>query len=210
MRDHVPHVKSPRMKTSLLFSLCLFAIALLDIGCVLNVGPSSPRPNVLMHASDAPAGLVLAQGVQETYVIPRTGSINQINVSGWRTTLEAGFHNAFPTETAQNGRQLEILQAELGFSPRAVGPGGTAAISANVRFKARLLGPSHEELGIFVGTAQAREAITSVSGTTDNASKAVEAMYELIANEIANAAVVPEPKKVASSQHAAVKPARSQ
>jgi hypothetical protein len=196
------------MKLSALFPSCVLALALLATGCVLNVGPASPHPNVMVHANEAPTALVLAPTIQESYSIPRTGSINQVNVTGWRTTLETGFHNAFPADGA-SGRQLEILQAELGFSPRAVSQAGTAAVSANIRFKARLLGPSGEELGVLAGTAQAREATTSASGVTDSASKAVEAMYEMLASELAKPAVS-EPKHAAPPPRSAAKSAKSQ
>lgn len=184
MRDLDAEASSSRMKLSALFSSCVLTLMLLATGCVLNVGPASPHPNVMVHASEAPAALVLAPTIAESFVIPGTGSINQVNVTGWRTTLETGFHNAFPAESG-SGRQLELLQAELGFSPRAVGRGGTAAVSANIRFKARLVSRSGEELGVLAGTAQAREAITRPSGMTDNASKAVEAMYEMLTEELA-------------------------
>jgi hypothetical protein len=202
--------KCPRMKPSALLSACLLAMAFALAGCVLNVGPSSPRPNVMIRASDAPTELTLAPNIQESYVIPRSASINQVNVTGWRTTLEAGFHNAFPSGDAQSGKRLEILEADLSFSPRAVGEGGTAAVSANIRFKARLVGPSGEELGALAGTAQAREAITNVNGTTDNASKAVEAMYELLVAKLATPSAVPEPKHVTAPTRPTPKLAKSQ
>jgi uncharacterized lipoprotein YbaY len=171
------------MKTTTLLAGGLFAAALLLSGCSLNVGPSSPHPNVMVRANDAPAALVLDPSIQESFVIPRTGSINPVNVTGWRTTLENAFHNAFPE--GNGGRKLEILQAELGFSPRAVSQAGTAAVSANIRFKARLVSATGDELGVLAATAQAREAVTNVNDTTANAAKAVEAMYEMLASEMA-------------------------
>ena len=67
--------KCPRMKPSALLSACLLAMAFALAGCVLNVGPSSPRPNVMIRASDAPTELTLAPNIQESYVIPRSASI---------------------------------------------------------------------------------------------------------------------------------------
>jgi uncharacterized lipoprotein YbaY len=171
------------MKTTTLLASGLFGAIVLLSGCSLSVGPSSPHPNVMVRADDAPAALALGPSVQESFVIPRTGAINPVNVTGWRTTLENGFHNAFPE--GGGGRTLEILQADLGFSPRAINQAGTAAVSANIRFKARLLSATGEELGVLAGTAQAPEVATRPGDTTANAGKAVEAMYEMLANQLA-------------------------
>jgi hypothetical protein len=193
------------MKISALLTVSIFAATLGLAGCALSVGPSSPHPNVMINATDAPSALVLADNIQEIYVIPGTGSVNPVNVTGWRTTLEAGFHNAFPDGADSSGRKLEILEASLSFSPRAVGAAGTAAVSANIRFKARLVSASGEELGVLAATAQAPEAITNVSGTTDNAAKAVEAMYEMLATKLATRVSTPLPVPKTNAKVAKIK-----
>jgi hypothetical protein len=192
------------MKISAYLRVSIVAATLGLAGCTLSVGPASPHPNVMINAADAPSALVLADTIQEIYVIPGTGSVNAVNVTGWRTTLETGFHNAFPGGADSSGRKLEILEASLSFSPRAVGAAGTAAASANIRFKARLLSDSGEELGVLAATAQAPEAITNVNGTTDNAAKAVEAMYEMLASRLATP-VTPRPLPKTNAKVAKIK-----
>jgi hypothetical protein len=99
--------------------------------------------------------------------------------------LTAGYQSAFPGAGGP-GRQLELLSAELSFGPAAVSQAGTVAVVAMIRFKARVVDASGNELASFAGTVQAREANTSTSedGMTDNAAKAVEALYETLAREL--------------------------
>jgi hypothetical protein len=133
----------------------------------------------------APVALVLSPAVQDDYVIPSTGSIRDVPVKSWRTTLTSGFQSAFPA-TGGSGRRLELLEASLSFAPAAVSMNGTAAVVAQIRFKARLFDATGTEVGSLAGTAQAREANTSATegGMTTNAAKAVEAMYEGLAVEL--------------------------
>jgi hypothetical protein len=139
----------------------------------------------MLTQDKAPSVLVIMPPVPNDYVIPSNASVNEVPVHGWRTTLEYGFRNAFPAVTG-SGRKLELYEAELSFAPAAVGMGGTAAVVAQIRFKARSLDPSGKELGVLAGTVRAREANTSASeqGMTSNASKAVEALYETLAAEL--------------------------
>jgi hypothetical protein len=160
-------------------------VALLGAGCVgLSVGPVVPRPNVMVSAEDVPEILVLAPAIVDDFVVPPTVSIGAVSVRGWRRTLIAAYQNAFPRgEDSGSGRQLELLSAELSFG-RAVSD--NAAVIGMIRFKARVLDAAGKELGNFAGTAKAREVITSWSevGMTDNASQAVEALYETLATEL--------------------------
>jgi hypothetical protein len=161
------------------------AMALFGTGCVpLTVGPGSPRPNVIVAAEKLPASLVLDPAILDDFVIPSTGSGSEVTVRSWRTTLTAGYQSAFPTP-GTSGRQLVLLKAELSFAPAAVsggGRGGTAAVIAAVRYQAKLLDSSGNELGAIAGNAQAREPNINLRepGMTDNASKAVDALYEAL------------------------------
>jgi hypothetical protein len=157
---------------------------LMGMGSNLGVEPASPRPNVLVAADKTPSALILAPGITDDFVIPPTGSVHQVPVHGWRQTLDAGFHSAFPA--GGSGRKLELMEAELAFSPAAVGMGGTRAVVATIRFKARLLDASGSELGVVAGTAAAKEADVSptVPAMTDNAAKAVESLYEGLTAEL--------------------------
>jgi hypothetical protein len=120
---------------------CAVAFAALAAltGCWhLAVGPAAPRPNVMLAQDKTPAALLLDPGIPDAFVIPGTGSVNSVPVRGWRGTLEAGFRSAFPPGSP-TGRTLELIEAELTFAPAAVGFGGTAAVRATIRFKARVL-----------------------------------------------------------------------
>jgi hypothetical protein len=156
-------------------------------GCVfgdLTVNPASPRPNVVIAADKSPTTLILAPSIPNDYVIPGTGSINEVTVHGWRQTLDAGFHAAFGG--GPSGRKLELMEAELEFKPAAVGQGGTRAVVAAIRYKARVLDAQGQELSVYAGRATAREANTAANpqGMTDNASKAVESLYEGLTTEL--------------------------
>jgi hypothetical protein len=167
------------------FLLSALAVALFVSGCAnLAVGPSSPHPNVILAAAKTPGTLVLGPQVSDNFTVAGTASVNEVPVSGWRKTIDAGFHNAFPSAAA-NGRKLELMQADLSFAPAAIGPGGTAAVVATIRFKARVIDATGER-GVLAGTVHAREANTSASeaGMTDNASKAIEALYEVLVAEL--------------------------
>ncbi len=159
----------------------ILPLALLVAACGhLAVEPSSPHPNVMLPANKVPGTLVLAPEITENFTIAGNASVNEVPVRGWRSTLTAGFRNAFPSG-AEGGPKLELIEANLSFAPAAVGSGGTAAVVATIRFKARVIDRTGERA--LAGTVRAREANTSASeaGMTDNASKAVEALYEALA-----------------------------
>lgn len=165
--------------------LAVLTSAVILTGCWnLAVGPASPRPNVVVAQEKAPGALVLGPVIHDEFVVPHTASVNEVPVKGWRGTLERGFQSGFGS--LHGTRKLEILEAELTFAPAAVGPGGTGAVVALIRFKARVSDASGKELGVLAGTARAREANTSASeeGMTDSASKAVEALYEMLTAEL--------------------------
>jgi hypothetical protein len=168
-------------------SLALAIAVSFASGCAqLAVGPANPRPNVMMAAGSAPAELRLDESVRDEYVIPGNGSIGEVPVTGWRNTLTRGFRNAF-TASEASGPKLQLINADLSFSPAAVsGAGTTVAVTATIRFRARLVDASGAELGALAGTVHAREATASATpqGMTDNAAKAVEALYEELAAKL--------------------------
>jgi hypothetical protein len=111
----------------------------------LRVDPASPRPNVDLAAAISPASLTLDASIRDSFVIPRTPSVNEVPVSGWRGTLTRGFDAGF--KGGASGRVLVLREAELSFGPAAIGMGGTAAVRAHIRFKSSLVDPSGAELG---------------------------------------------------------------
>ena len=130
--------------------------------------------------------LVLGADVKDEFIIPETGSVDEVTVRGWRGTLESGFRNAYPVAGA-SGRKLELLTAELSFAPAVLSLRGTLAVLAQIRFKARLLDKSGTELGALAGLVEAREVntVSTVTSLTDNAAKAVEALYEKLNVDLA-------------------------
>jgi hypothetical protein len=169
--------------------ISLFVLAVATTGCLfsnhLAVGPASPRPNIAVAPDKAPSALVLAPEIATDFEIKATGSVNAVPVRDWRHTLEAGYKNAFTTPST--GRTLELVSAELAFSPAAVSShGATMGVVATIRFKARLVDASGKMLGELAGTAAAPEADVSPNeeGMTDNASKAVESLFEMITRDL--------------------------
>jgi hypothetical protein len=161
----------------------IVTLVLFGAGCVpLSVGPGSPRPNVIVAPDKVPAAIVLDPAIRDEFVIPGTGSVRDVTVRSWRTTLTTGYQNAFPT-AGGSGRRLVLLKADLSFGPAAVSSSGTSAVVAAIRYQARLLDSSGNELGAIAGNAEAREVNTSPreAAMTDNASKAVDALYEALA-----------------------------
>jgi hypothetical protein len=139
----------------------------------------------MVAPENTPAGVVLGSAIQDNFVIPGTASVGQVPVRSWRQTLELGYRSAFPV-VGGSGRRIEIIEAALSFAPAAVSKQGTAAVVASIRFKARMLDASGGELAALAGTVEAREANVSPSeqGMTDNAMKAVEALYEKLASDL--------------------------
>ncbi|MEO6777093.1 MAG: hypothetical protein ABI467_29450 [Kofleriaceae bacterium] len=164
----------------------LVAIVLATACGNLRVDPASPRPNVDLPAASAPGRVELAPAILDSFVIPKTGSVNQVPVTGWRGTLLRGFQSGFGT--GSSGQVLVLREAELTFGPAAIGTGGTAAVRARIRFKSSLSDASGTEVGRISGEVSARDAATSPTpeAMTANAAQAVEAMYEQIAEKIAH------------------------
>jgi hypothetical protein len=105
-------------------------------------------------------------------------------VSGWRTTLTQAFANGFKGGSVD--RVLVLREAELTFGPAAIGPQGTAAVRARIRFKSSIADASGKEVIRISGDVIARDAATTptLEAMTANASQATEAMYEQIADKI--------------------------
>jgi hypothetical protein len=172
-----------------LFPTVAAAAILLTAACGnLRVNAASPRPNVDLPAAISPVKLDLDPAIVDEFVIPKTDAVNQVPVTGWRSTLSKGFENGF--KGGSSTFVLQLREADLSFGPAAIGPGGTAAVRARIRFKSSIVDASGKELARVGGEVVARDAATSPSpeGMTANASEAVEAMYEGIAAKIGEAA----------------------
>lgn len=167
-----------------------FAVGASLLGCAdLTVGPSTPRPNVLVAQRLAPTSLVLGPAIKDEFLVPATRSVSEVPVQSWRQTLTSGFRNAFPAARGEPGRRLELLEAELSFGPAAVSPqmfDRTTAVYGTIRFKARLLSASGEEEATIAGTVHSREANVSATpeGMTESAMNVVEALYERLATDL--------------------------
>ena len=146
---------------------------------------ASPRPNVDLPAGISPTKLDLDASIADAFVIPKTDAVNQVPVTGWRTTLTRGFDSGFKGSSTQ--LVLQLREADLSFGPAALYTGGTAAVYARVRFKSSVIDGAGKEVQRIAGEVVARDAATSPTpeAMTANASQAVEAMYESIAAKIA-------------------------
>lgn len=168
------------MKSLRSFWTAVGAAVALSACSPLAVGPASPRPNVMTASGKGPSELVLGPGVSDEFIIPGGGGIDEVPVRAWRGTLTTGFANAFRASTARGIRKLELVEAQLSFSPLAVDARHhVASVVATIRYKSRLVDGAGNET-LLAGTVHAREPDPSPTeaGMTDNASKAVEALFE--------------------------------
>jgi hypothetical protein len=154
------------------------------LGAELRVDPASPHPNIDLLPTQMPHTLELDPSIMDAFVVPKTDAVNEVPVSGWRSTLMRGFTSGFIGGSSH--RSLRLRDLQLSFSPVALGPGGTAAVRATIRFKASVLDENGEEVERESGEVSARDAATrpTPEAITANASQAVEAMYEAIAVKI--------------------------
>src|SRR6185436_813547 len=141
-------------------SACVVAFVALCTGACgnLRVDPASPRPNVDLPPEMSPSALTLDPAIPDSFVIPKTPSVNKVPVSGWRSTLTAAFHNGF--KVAPGGPVVILREASLSFGPAAIKAAGTAAVRARIRFKATITDASGQELGRISGDVDAHDAAT--------------------------------------------------
>ncbi|MFL5347720.1 MAG: hypothetical protein ACJ8AT_23270 [Hyalangium sp.] len=172
-------------------SLSRVAIALvtwmLAQGCTLAVEQSQPRPNIDLPEKNASLALVMDKGVEDQYEADLDGK-HPVNVTGWRETLQNGFHSGFSSAFKTNADRAELTlqlnEAVLSFAPTSLGRhGGIQAAEAQVRYKARLLDAQGRVLRRSTGTVSSKKSATDKEGLTTVASSAVESMYEKIAQD---------------------------
>ncbi|MBK8168715.1 MAG: hypothetical protein IPK60_00040 [Sandaracinaceae bacterium] len=167
------------------FSVLAYGALVVSVaGCATaRVRPVSPRPNLVIAADNAPAAIRFGAEVHDDFVIPGNSSIGEVRVDAWTWTLTEAFRNGF-RRYQSSSRRISLDAADLSFSPASVnGIGGTVAVTATIRYRARLLDARGATLAETAGTVHARDVTTSASGLTDNAAQAVEAMFEALARE---------------------------
>lgn len=170
-----------------LFGLGLLLTSL-TAGCSMftpNVHVGHPQPNIALSAELAPSELKIDSSVPNEFKTPPSSGMMEFPVHDWHQTLTNGFQSAF--SDASSGHQLQLLLADLSFAPNAVtAQGQVRAVRAQIRFKARLVSQTGEELAVIAGTVESREANTQGSddAMTLNAAYAVESLYEAIAAKL--------------------------
>lgn len=163
-------------------------VALLFLGgCSVTVGRSASRPNIDLAKQQSSLGLVLEPEVKDQFSVV-INSPETVHVNEWRGTLEdgfrAGFAAAFQMGSDATDLRIQLAEAELTYAPTAVGRNGaTAAVEAQIRFKARLVDAQGQVLKRSNGTVSSKRSATSgpqVSGVT---ASAVESLYEQISRD---------------------------
>lgn len=146
----------------------------------------NPRPNIDLPRSTRTLRLQLQPAVQDVFVADLAG--NKIPVSGWRSTLESGFRNAFSDafQVAEKADlTIEVAEAELSFNGTSFDRmGRPISAEAQVRYKARLLDGSGAVLRRAAATVASKKSASSPQEATPVASGAVETMYEQLAREL--------------------------
>jgi hypothetical protein len=165
------------------------ALALVTLGCssTLRVGTVAPRPNINLAKHTQKLALRFGKNVANDYTLDRANGIGPTEVSDWRGSLTTGFRNAFADSYALGGESgdivLEIQEAELGWAPAAVaGDGYVAAGRAQIRYKARLVNGT--SVTPTSGTAESKQAVTSMADAPLAASSAIETMYEEVSEKL--------------------------
>jgi hypothetical protein len=160
-------------------------------GCIpLRVGPVEPRPNVAFAGQTGLSlALELAQEVPGAALVPKTYSTPKTALTGWRTTLNAGFENGFvhAFKSPRSGSadlRLQLLRADLSWAPVAVSHGNAGASEALVTYRARLLDSAGKELGVAAGTARAKVPTVQFQDAEGCVASAVESAYEEIAEKL--------------------------
>jgi hypothetical protein len=74
-----------------LFLAVVLVMAMVSCSRNLQVGPSSPKPEIDFPLQGPPDILQLSESIVDEFRIPRQSGSTPVQVTGWRETLEAGF-----------------------------------------------------------------------------------------------------------------------
>jgi hypothetical protein len=182
-------------------------VVFLNAGCVsldpLIIPKSNPSPNIGLSLSDnkKSISLVLDDSIKNEFEVSHKnfGGKNRLwKMTYYRDSLQAGFKNGFrdffridPPESSTDFI-VEISKADFEFVPDAIdGYGNTAAVRANITFKAILKKKNGNAVKMTAATARAKKAAVfeyesgGIKMAIDNKSveSVIESMYEVIAKE---------------------------
>jgi hypothetical protein len=149
-----------------------------------------PRPNVDLPPSKQSLRLDFGPEVLDAFKAPSRGGVRETEVTEWRTTLARGFQGAFDASAplvwggGPADRVLQIVEASLELAPAAVSVYGVVAVTAHVRYKARLLDAQGNVLRRSTRTVSSKRATTDPHGTTTVAADAVASMFEAMAQDL--------------------------
>jgi hypothetical protein len=169
-------------------NLLLFAAALTAAACATpKVEAGNPRPNVDLPRSARTLRLQLEPEVRDAFSTELSGVA--IPVSGWRSTLETGFRNAFSGAFTLSAKPADltvlVAEAELSFNATSFARNGRPiSAEAQVRYKARLLDPQGGVVRRSAATVASKKSASAPDEATPVAAGAVESMYENIAREL--------------------------
>ncbi len=159
-------------------ALILFTIGIW--GCSLTVKEVNPVPNIELPSDELNVKLKLDKSIKDEFIIPAKDGTIQVEVTGWRSSLENGFNNGFAEY--QSGSEkgditLKIKKADLRWIAAAVSSDNRArAFRAVIDYKVDMIDTNNEVIKTLIGTATAMEVSTGIlEGTVADA---VKIMYE--------------------------------
>jgi hypothetical protein len=171
---------------------CLVALCLLGVGCgpiLLDAG--TPTPRLSLAPMSASLALELLPNVPDEVDSPwGQNQLRAIEVHQFRTTLRTGFARGLqplfrPPAGESADWVLQIGEATPEFVAAQVTPMfGVTAVTAQVRYQARLIDRTGRELRRTSGTAVGPRPAGNVDGMGDALDSAVEQLYEQIGREL--------------------------
>jgi hypothetical protein len=176
------------MNVGCLASLAAILIAVLLLGCAIQVGHGYPKPNVDLSPREVRLGISFAPEVADELTVTTQG-LRPIQIREWHGTLMQGFLGAFDESFELVDKKphyrLVFVSTSIEAAPTAVSMyAGAVAITALVRYKVRLVAADGRVLARLAGTADAKRSSVSPDDVGPMIDTAVETMYEQIAKEI--------------------------
>jgi hypothetical protein len=164
-------------------------------GCnSFEVTAVSPQPNIALPAKRPAFELTITPAVADMYEIPQQSAMAGGKVSGWRSSLKTGFHNAFPAKGGE-GDKLTLVLEHVVFSvaPAAVnGMGGVVSARGQIEYRGRWTIGDKDLLPIS-GTVESKKTTTTPGEANLLAQSAIESMYEEIWSQLVKAAAAAPP-----------------
>lgn len=189
------HTNPQRPRFSILFVSALLVLASGACNGNAVVRDLVPNPRINMEARSERVELQLTDGVRNDFVVHDEVYASDMEVYGWRKSLETAFNNSVkpmfadagtPTVTLQLGRTELFFDDGDSASAIATGPAGVAnvqsiRIACNLQYQAFLLDEQGNRIATDIG--QVRYA-SGDWGREEMVRGAIERMYEQVAKNL--------------------------